>query len=81
MGACYCSVIVGFLKSLKVQHALDFGRGFYLEPWVNIPSKYLMFDSWTARYNPKYNEIMPAEHYMKRAVNAVYRKRWAKEPK
>ena len=45
MRACYCSIIVGFLKSLKVQYALDFGRGFYLEPWVNIPSKYLMFDS------------------------------------
>ena len=57
------------------------GRGFYLEPWADNSSKYLMFDSWTSRYNPKYNEIMPAEHYMKRAVNAVYRKRWAKEPK
>lgn len=81
MGACYCSVIVGFLKSLKVQHALDFGRGFYLEPWSKNNKKYLMFDNWDSFYNPRYNELMPAEHYMKRAVNAVYRKRWAKEPK
>lgn len=57
------------------------GRGFYLEPWADVPTRYLMFDSWTSRYNPKYNEIMPAERYLERAVNAVYRRRYSKEPK
>ena len=57
------------------------GRGFYLEPWADVPTRYLMFDSWTSRYNPKYNEIMPAERYLERAVNAPYRRRYSKEPK
>ena len=57
------------------------GRGFYLEPWADVPTRYLMFDSWTSRYNPKYNEIMPAERYLERAVNAAYRRRYSKEPK
>jgi len=56
-------------------------KGFYLEPWAVNYKKFLMFDNWDYEYNPAYNEIKPEEYYMKRAVNAVYRKRWAKEPK
>ena len=57
------------------------GKGFYLEPWAVNYNKFLMFDNWDYEYNPAYNEIKPEEYYLKRAVNAVYRKRWAKEPK
>lgn len=57
------------------------GKGFYLEPWANNNKKYLMFDNWDSFYNASHNEIMPEEHYLKRAVNAHFRLKWSKEPK
>ena len=56
------------------------GKGFFLEPWAIDYRKFLMFDNWDNEYNPEYNDIKSEDYYMPRAVNAVYRKRWAKEP-